>query len=173
MATPLTPYANLTLVFETPNDPLAVTSLDPHLEASTTPTIATTKQVAIVYAKRQKINIRPFSDSDQDAEMSRVHYKGYWSSPQFAFRGLQAEQAAPAIVWRVDNLSVPAFRLPDDAWTSIADYEQYQVDNSDRILLRGNFILAPTPANQFGVPAFIGDPMAGYLLVQASWLDSL
>ena len=163
MASPFALYANLTVLFDVP------TGLET-IGANGGPVLGTEQKIAIAYAKRQEFNRRESSEALKDGELSRIWYKGYWVLPMVAYSGLQAEQIGKAYNWYTEP---GTFRLPEEGWATIADYDAFVAANSDRIVAQGDFVLAPTPPKQFGVEAIAGFPFSGYLLTQVAWSDAL
>lgn len=160
MVSPFSLYANMTAVFEVPTTPQTVET------AGITPEVSTTPQICIAWVNRAKKRVED-NEALRDGELSQLHYSGFWVLPMRAYK-LQAETIGKGYIWRAEQ---GIWRIPEAGWTTLAEYEAFIETESDRIEAVGDFVLAPSPASQWGVQAQTGWPIEGYLLTQVAWAD--
>lgn len=157
MATPFSPYANLTVLVEQP-EVYAIAG-------DGNPAAQTNELVMVGYAKRKAAK---GGDVFQGGDISRIEYAGFWVLPSAKPQTIQPEQTGKAIVWRV---SPGGFGLPVDGWASIAEYQTFVEANLDKIAIDGEFVIAATPPDPFGVEIQTGDRLSGYLYSRVAWGD--
>lgn len=79
---------------------------------------------------------------------------------------LRGGQQAECIIWAVGD----AFELP--VFGSIAEYEQFVLDNQSAINQQGQFFLDAGVRGVFGVEEVLGERLRGYLQSSTGWVDA-
>ena len=163
MTSPFAPFSNLTVVFQVPAGERTTNTTG-------NPEVQTDSLVCMAHGRRETIsNERRRQVVATGAELSQIAVEGYWIAPSQAPQSLAPEQTGPAYWWRVDS----TFKLPQDGLNDLTTYQAFVEANQSRIVTEGNFVIAASPPNPFGVAEILGDMFQGYLLTKTLWADAL
>ena len=164
MSSPFAPFANITVVFQVPVNETEATN------STGNPAVTVQSLVCMAYVQREKLSRQQRQTPlGSGAELTEIRLEGHWIAPSQAPQNLAPEQAGEAYMWRVDS----TFKLPQDGFASLSEYETFVESNPALITAEGRFIIASSPPNPFGVAEILGDAFQGYLITKTLWADEL